>query len=161
MTDNKNLNKTKLCDPVSPISMDDEKLLESFFADCRMDIPDDGFSDRVMAALPSVEAETRTSIAQPQVVFGEVRTHRRLEHLWTAACVAIGIIAAVVCQGWEQIQGLFYSMKLDFLMSGSRAVSHAAETLGHANNLWMMLAGVLVLFMVWGYNAVQDSKHAY
>ena len=141
MTDNKNLKKTNLCDPVSPISMDDEKLLQAFFADCRMDIPDDGFSDRVMAALPSA--------------------NRRMEHLWTAVCVAIGIIAAVVCQGWQQIQGLYYSMKFDFLMSSSRAISHVVEALGHSHNLWMMLAGILVLFMVWGYNAVQDGKHAY
>ena len=143
MTDNKNLKKTmNVSDPiVSPISMDDEKLLESFFADCQMDIPDDGFSDRVMAALPSA--------------------NRRMEHLWTAVCVAIGIIAAVVCQGWQQIQGLYYSMKFDFLMSSSRAISHVTEALGHSHNLWMMLAGILVLFMVWGYNAVQDGKHAY
>lgn len=149
MTDNKNLNKKNISDPVSPISMDDEKLLESFFADCSMDIPDDGFSDRVMAALPSAEAE---QAARKRIL---------LEHLWTAACVAIGIVAAVICQGWEQIQALFDSMKLDILMSGSRAVSHVAETLGHSHNLWMMLAGILVLFMVWGYNAVQDSRHAY
>ena len=145
MTDSKNLNKTNLGGPVSPISMDEEKLLESFFADCQMDIPDDGFSERVMAALPSAEAEMVT------------KKRILLEHLWTAACVLVGVIAAIVCQGWEQIQGLFYSMKIDFLMSGSRAISHAAETLGHTHNLWMMIAGILVLFMVWGYDAVQDS----
>ena len=146
MTDNKNLKKTNLSDPVSPISMDDEKLLQSFFADCRMDIPDDGFSDRVMAALPSSKVEK------------EVAKRCRLEHVWTAACVAIGIIAAVVCQGWEQIQFFFYTMKIDFLLSSSHALTQSISALGQSHNLLMMLAGALILLMVWGYNEVADAR---
>lgn len=146
MTDNKNLKKTNLCDPVSPISMDDEKLLQSFFADCQMDIPDDGFSDRVMAALPSCEMEK------------EVAKRHRLEHLWTAACVVSGIVAAVVCQGWEQIQAFLYDMKIDFLLSGSRALTQSLDALGHSHNLLLMLAGALVIVMVWGYNVVSDAR---
>ena len=146
MTDNKNLKKTNLSDPVSPISMDDEKLLQSFFADCRMDIPDDGFSDRVMAALPSCQMEKETA------------KRCRLEHVWTAACVSIGIIAAVVCQGWEQIRSFFYTMKIDFLLSSSHALTQSISALGQSHNLLMMLAGALVLLMVWGYNEVADAQ---
>lgn len=155
MTDNNKhttMQMTKGCEPL--VSMDDEKLLESFFADCRMDIPDDGFSDRVMAALPAVEfgkAMDTESEKLPVV-------SRRLEHLWTAACVAVGLIAAVVCQGWEQIQGLFYAMRIDFLLSASHALSHTAEVIGQAHNLWMMLLGALVLVFVWGYNEVADAR---
>lgn len=128
------------------VSMDDEKLLESFFADCRMNIPDDGFSDRVMAALPSSEMEK------------EVAQRRRLEHLWTAACVAIGVVAAFICQGWEQIQAFLYTLKIDFLLSSSHALTQSINALGQSHNLLMVLAGALVLLMVWGYNEFMDTR---
>lgn len=128
------------------LGQDDEQLLQSFFADCQTEIPDDGFSDRVMAALPSTEAEKAAVM------------RRRMEHVWTLVCVAIGLIAAVVCQGWEQIQGFLFSMKIDFLMSGSRALTQAVDSLCHSQNLWMLLAGCLVVAMVWGYNEAMDAK---
>ena len=83
---------------------------------------------------------------------------RRLEHLWTAACVAVGIVAAVVCQGWEQIQGWLFSMKIDFLLTGSRALTHLADAITPTQNLLMMLAGLVVLVMVWGYNELADAR---
>lgn len=128
------------------LAQDDEQLLQSFFADCQTELPDDGFSDRVMAALPSTEAEKAAVM------------RRRMEHVWTLVCVAIGLIAAVVCQGWEQIQGFLFSMKIDILMSGSRALTHAVDTLCHSQNLWMALAGCLVIALVWGYNKALDAK---
>ena len=71
-----------------PLNPQDEELLKMFFSDCQMsEIPDDGFSDRVMQALPALpETDTAMSLVKRQ----------RLEHLWTAACVAAGIIIAVV-----------------------------------------------------------------
>lgn len=123
-----------------------DQRLQSFFADCQTELPDDGFSDRVMAALPSTEAEKAAVM------------RRRMEHVWTLVCVAIGLIAAVVCQGWEQIQGFLFSMKIDILMSGSRALTHAVDTLCHSQNLWMALAGCLVIALVWGYNKALDAK---
>ena len=109
---------------MEPLNASDEQFLQAFFADNRMaGIPDDGFSDRVMQALPDLEQEKALA------------KRRRLEHLWTAACVAVGVIAAVVCQGWEQIQGWLFSMKIDFLLSGSRALTHVAESIGHSQNL--------------------------
>ena len=129
------------------LAQDDEQLLQSFFADCQTELPDNGFSDRVMAALPSTEAEKAAIM------------RRRMEHVWTLVCVAIGLIAAVVCQGWEQIQGFLFSMKIDILMSGSRALTHAVDTLCHSPNLWMALAGCLVIALVWGYNKALDAKN--
>ena len=132
--------------------MNDDELLKAFFADCQMsDIPDDGFSDRVMAALP-VEEQVAWD-AQPVST-----ANRKLERLWTAACVAIGIVAAVVCQGWEQIQGWLFSMKIDFLLTGSRALTHVLDTIMQTQNLLMMLAGIFVLIMVWGYNELADAR---
>ena len=123
---------------LEPLSATDNQLLQAFFADNRMEeVPDDGFSDRVMQALAK---------------------RRRLEHLWTAACVAVGIVAAVVCQGWEQIQGWLFSMKIDFLLTGSRALTHLTDAITQTQNLLMMLAGIVVLVMVWGYNEVADAR---
>ena len=139
MTEDNKMNQTLL-------AQDDEQLLQSFFADCQTELPDDGFSDRVMAALPSTEAEKAAVM------------RRRMEHVWTLVCVAIGLIAAVVCQGWEQIQGFLFSMKIDILMSGFRALTHAVDTLCHSQNLWMALAGCLVIALVWGYNKALDAK---
>ena len=132
---------------LEPLSATDDQLLQAFFADNRMEeVPDDGFSDRVMQALPSLEQEQALA------------KRRRLEHLWTAACVAVGIVAAVVCQGWEQIQGWLFSMKIDFLLTGSRALTHLADAIPQTQNLLMMLAGIVVLVMVWGYNELADAR---
>lgn len=141
---------------LEPLSATDDQLLQAFFADNRMEeIPDDGFSDRVMQALPSLEQEkAMLALEQEQALAKRLR----LEHLWTAACVAVGVVAAVVCQGWEQIQGWLFSMKIDFLLTGSRALTHVADAVTQTQNLLMMLAGIIVLVMVWGYNEVADAR---
>ena len=150
---------------LEPLSATDDQLLQAFFADNRMEeIPDDGFSDRVMQALPALEQEkTVLSLEQEKTVLALEQEQawakrRRLEHLWTAACVAVGIVAAVVCQGWEQIQGWLFSMKIDFLLTGSRALTHVADAITPTQNLLMMLAGLFVLIMVWGYNELADAR---
>lgn len=150
---------------LEPLSATDDQFLQAFFADNRMEeIPDDGFSDRVMQALPGLEQEkTMLSLEQEKTGLSleqkqALAKRRRLEHLWTAACVAVGIVAAVVCQGWEQIQGWLFSMKIDFLLTGSRALTHLADAITPTQNLLMMLAGIVVLVMVWGYNEVADAR---
>ena len=150
---------------LEPLSATDDQLLQTFFADNKMEeIPDDGFSDRVMQALPGLEPEkTLLALDQEKTVLSleqeqALAKRRRLEHLWTAACVAVGIVAAVVCQGWEQIQGWLFSMKIDFLLTGSRALTHLADAITPTQNLLMMLAGIVVLVMVWGYNELADAR---
>ena len=143
---------------LEPLSATDDQLLQAFFADNRMEeIPDDGFSDRVMQALPGLEPE-KTVLTLDQDQDQALAKRRRLEHLWTAACVAVGVVAAVVCQGWEQIQGWLFSMKIDFLLTGSRALTHLADAIPQTQNLLMMLAGIVVLVMVWGYNELADAR---
>ena len=141
---------------LEPLSATDDQLLQAFFADNRMEeIPDDGFSDRVMQALLGLDPEkTVLALDQKQALAKRLR----LEHLWTAACVAVGVVAAVVCQGWEQIQGWFFSMKIDFLLTGSHALTHVLDTIMQTQNLLMMLAGIFVLIMVWGYNELADAR---
>ena len=132
---------------IEPLSASDEQLLQAFFADNMMaEIPDEGFSDKVMLSLPALEQE-RALVKR-----------RRLKHLWTAVCMAIGVIAAVVCQGWEQILGLFYNMKIDFLLTGSRALTYVADSIDRSQNLLMVLAGIFLLIMVWGYNELADAR---
>lgn len=132
---------------IEPLSASDEQLLQAFFADNMMaEIPDEGFSDKVMLSLPALEQE-RAFVKR-----------RRLEHLWTVVCMAIGVIAAVVCQGWEQILGLFYNMKIDFLLTGSRALTYVVDSIDRSQNLLMVLAGFVVLIMVWGYNELADAR---
>ena len=150
---------------LEPLSATDDQLLQAFFADNRMEeIPDDGFSDRVMQALPGLEQEkTILALEQEKTMLSLEQEQawakrRRLEHLWTAACVAVGIVAAVVCQGWEQIQGWLFSMKIDFLLTGSRALTHVADAITPTQNLLMMLVGLFVLIMVWGYNELADAR---
>ena len=139
---------------LEPLSATDDQLLQAFFADNRMEeIPDDGFSDRVMQALPGLDPE-KTVLTLDQALAKRLR----LEHLWTAACVAVGVVAAVVCQGWEQIQGWLFSMKIDFLLTGSRALTHVLDTIMQTQNLLMLLAGIFVLIMVWGYNELADAR---
>ena len=150
MIDNRNGRKFE------PLSATDDQLLQAFFADNRMEeIPDDGFSDRVMQALPGLDPEkTVLALDQDQALAKRIR----LEYLWTAACVAVGVVAAVVCQGWEQIQGWLFSMKIDFLLTGSRALTHMLDTIMQTQNLLMLLAGIFVLIMVWGYNELADAR---
>lgn len=150
---------------LEPLSATDDQLLQAFFADNRMEeIPDDGFSDRVMQALPGLDQEkTVLALEQKKTMLALEQEQawakrRRLEHLWTAACVAVGVVAAVVCQGWGQIQGWLFSMKIDFLLTGSRALTHLADAITPTQNLLMMLAGIVVLVMVWGYNEVADAR---
>ena len=54
---------------LEPLNATDDQLLQAFFADNRMEeIPDDGFSDRVMQVLPGLEQKkTVLSLEQKQL----------------------------------------------------------------------------------------------
>ena len=81
MTDVKN--KTSYDAPV------DEELLQRFFADsARMDIADDGFTDRLMRRLPE-EVDTRCY---------------RLYRLWTAAMVAVCVAVFFFVNGFQLLK---------------------------------------------------------
>lgn len=81
MTDVKN--KTSYDAPV------DEELLQRFFADsARMDIADDGFSDRLMRRLPE-EVDARCY---------------RLYRLWTVAMVAVCVAVFFFVNGFQMLK---------------------------------------------------------
>lgn len=67
----------------------DEALLQRFFADsARMDIADDGFTDRLMRRLPE-EVDARCY---------------RLYRLWTAAMAAVCVAVFFFVDGFEQLK---------------------------------------------------------
>ena len=44
--------------------------------------------------------------------------------------------------------------------SSSRALTHVADSIAHSQNLLMVLAGIVVLIMVWGYNELADARQS-
>lgn len=127
--------------------MNDDELLRAFFADHIMeDIPDDGFSDRVMASLPSWETEKITVVRQ------------KMERLWTVVCVLIGTVFLFAFQGWSYLQDTLFHLKLSFVLNGSRILCQTVDALSQSSSLWMMLVSVVVLTLVWGYNELMDAR---
>ncbi len=121
----------------------DEKLLQSFFADCRVEVPDDGFSQKVIASLP-------------------VRKHARLEQIWLTLCLLLGASAFVVENGWGRILDVLSALKMELLLAFARQLPHMANALFHMSvNIPMLLAGITTLVAVWGYNVVMDARARY
>ena len=77
-----------------------DKMIESFLKDHTLEVADNGFTDRVMRALP--EEEWQRSAA--------LRFQKRLSQLWTAAC----IVAAV---GFFAYTGLWSAILIDIKAS--------------------------------------------
>lgn len=81
--------------------MSDEQLLNDFFAEARQPIADDGFTERVMSALPERAAAT-----------GLAETLRlRRWSLWLNIMAVVGVIGMLVYLGvftrtWTFLQGL-------------------------------------------------------
>lgn len=125
---------------VNILELQDEKLLEAFFAGNQMEIEDHGFSDKVMRQLPD-----------SKVVL--------LQRLWLLVCVVIGIVFLVVSQAWVSLQDCLFASRIGFLLSMSKSLCHMAELLGHSHNLLMMLVGMVTILCVWGYNKVLDARY--
>ena len=67
------------------MDMTDNELVEKLFKDIRqMEIPDDGFTERVMRQIPDVKTQA-------------------LSRLWTMCCIAIGVVLFVLVRGWEPV----------------------------------------------------------
>lgn len=121
------------------LSAEDEMLLQSFFADSQVEIPDDGFSDRVMASLPV-----------------ERRVH--WEYLWAAFCLFVGIVVFVVGNGWGSLQDWLFSFRIDSMMSIARLSTLMDGNIASmTTHVLMTLAGIVTLVVVWGYNELMDA----
>lgn len=134
------------------ISNEDEQLLASFFENCKMDdLADDGFSDRVMESLPA-----------PAPI-------HRLEMWWTIACALVGIaflirhnIWGYFVNGVRNVDDSIFSFKIEGLMNLSHAVSDMESAFSHLNfseqNTLTIVAGLVVIALVWGYNQIMDAR---
>lgn len=122
------------------LELQDEMLLEAFFAENRMEIEDHGFSEKVMRYLPDSKVLL-------------------LQRLWLLVCVTIGIALLVVSQAWASLQDCLFASRIGFLLSMSKSLCHMAELLGQSHNLLMMLVGMFTILCVWGYNKVLDARY--
>lgn len=121
------------------LNLEDEQLLQNFFADFKEEIPDDGFSEKVMSRLPDT-------------------SHRRLERWWQVACIVVGVAFLCSSQVLGNLQDLLFASKIDMMLQFSSAVCHLGEVVGQSHSLLMTLAGMFTIACVWGYNEIQDAR---
>ena len=117
----------------------DEQLLQAFFADHQEEIADDGFSDRVMQHLPAP-------------------SHRRMERWWQVACIVMGVIFIVSTQMVSSLEDSLFASKVTAMMLLSKALCSLGELVAQPQQLLMMLAGMVTVLCVWGYNKVLDAR---
>lgn len=117
----------------------DEQLLQAFFADHQEEIADDGFSDRVMQHLPAP-------------------SHRRLERWWQVACIVMGVVFIVSTQMVSSLEDSLFASKVTAMMLLSKALCSLGELIAQPQQLLMLLAGMVTILCVWGYNKVLDAR---
>ena len=121
------------------LSNADEQLLQAFFADHQEEIADDGFSDRVMQHLPAP-------------------SHRRMERWWQVACIVMGVVFIVSTQMVSSLEDSLFASKVTAMMLLSKALCSLGELIAQPQQLLMLLAGMVTILCVWGYNKVLDAR---
>lgn len=117
----------------------DEQLLQAFFADHQEEIADDGFSNRVMQHLPAP-------------------SHRRMERWWQVACLVMGVVFIVSTQMVSSLEDSLFASKVTAMMLFSKALYSLGELIAQPQQLLMLLAGMVTILCVWGYNKVLDAR---
>lgn len=117
----------------------DEQLLQAFFADHQEEIADDGFSNRVMQHLPAP-------------------SHRRMERWWQVACLVMGVIFIVSTQMVSSLEDSLFASKVTAMMLFSKVLCSLGELIAQPQQLLMLLAGMVTILCVWGYNKVLDAR---
>ena len=117
----------------------DEQLLQAFFADHQEEIADDGFSDRVMQHLPAP-------------------SHRRMERWWQVACIVMGVVFIVSTQMVSSLEDSLFASKVTAMMLFSKVLCSLGELIAQPQQLLMLLAGMVTILCVWGYNKVLDAR---
>lgn len=128
-----------IADEQMALSNADEQLLQAFFADHQEEIADDGFSDRVMQHLPAP-------------------SHRRMERWWQVACIVMGVIFIVSTQIVSSLEDSLFASKVTAMMLLSKALCSLGELIAQPQQLLMLLAGMVTVLCVWGYNKVLDAR---
>ena len=117
----------------------DELMLQAFFTDHQEAIADDGFSDRVMQHLPAP-------------------SHRRIERWWQVACIVMGVIFIVSTQMVSSLEDSLFASKVTVMMLISKSLCAMGELIAQPQQLLMLLAGMVTILCVWGYNKVLDAR---
>lgn len=128
-----------IADEQMALSNADEQMIQMFFADHQEEIPDDGFSQRVMQHLPAP-------------------SHRRLERWWQVACLVMGVIFIVSTQMVSSLEDSLFASKVTAMMLFSKALCSLGELIAQPQQLLMLLAGMVTILCVWGYNKVLDAR---
>lgn len=128
-----------IADEQMALSNADEQMIQMFFADHQEAIPDDGFSQRVMKKIPT----SRT---------------RRMERWWQVACLVMGVIFIVYTQMVSSLEDSLFASKVTAMMLFSKALCSLGELIAQPQQLLMMLAGMITVLCVWGYNKVLDAR---
>ena len=125
--------------------MNDNELLEHLAAAARQQhIVDNGFTDRVMAALPASAAAARRM--------------RRLSRLWTAACVAVAVVLLAWLCDWSWLRPdwhLMPSRTLALLVALSRSFAFVLRTMLTETSPTTLI----VLFVVMAWASVSWAWH--
>lgn len=121
------------------LNIADEQMIQMFFADHQEEIPDDGFSQRVMQHLPAP-------------------SHRRMERWWQVACLVMGVIFIVSTQMVSSLEDSLFASKVTAMILFSKALCSLGELVAQPQQLLMMLAGMVTVLCVWGYNKVLDAR---
>lgn len=131
-----------LSDAIEQVALSDadELLLQSFFADHQKVIPDDGFSQRVMEQLP------------------QTASHRRMERYWQVACIVMGVIFIVSTQMVSSLEDSLFASKVTAMMLLSKMLCSLGELIAQPQQLLRLLAGMVTILCVWGYNKVLDAR---
>ena len=131
--------RLNFADEQMALSNADEQMLQAFFADQQEEIPDDGFSQRVMKKIPT-------------------STTRHLERCWQVACLVLGMAFIVSTQLLTSLQDSLFASKVAALMMLSKITHVLSETLLQPQQLLMMIGAGFVVLCVWGYNKVLDAR---
>ena len=111
----------------------DDELLKKFFEDNKIDdIPDNGFSDRVMRHLP--------------------RHNEWMNTLWTAVCAIAIVLYFIICNGFRVLKLAILNIFGD--VSGAIVSFHFSEL-----TPIFIYVGIVVLTLIAAYNIIMRERN--
>lgn len=127
------------------LSDDDELLLQSFFADNKLEeLPDKGFSKRVMQQLPTTETSY-------------------IYHLWSLLCLTLGIICFIAMKGWLYLPSLHlphFTINLNNLQYVPMVVGAYLKAILNSQvifpNVSIVFISMIILSCVWIHHELTD-----
>lgn len=116
----------------------DEQMLRDFFEGFKEDIPDNGFSNKVMNRI-------------------SVRQHKNLEHWWLAVCILMGIGLLASCPIMDSAKDILFASKISFMLQFSHFTTNTEGILSQSHTWLTSIGGIITILCVWGYNELSDA----